>query len=109
MIQQNPHKEQESVWVDCECLAAHHAIRMWHMNEEDWNEFIIEMRVHQYRPFWKRLINAFRYIFNFDNRDGYYDSFHLRYEDVDKMVAMMLEYKRRREEKKPFVQNQEKL
>lgn len=105
MIQQNPHKEQESVWIDCECLSAHHALRIWHMNEEDWNEFIIEMRVHNYQPFWKRVIHAFRYLFRIDDKLNYFDSFHLKPADVDKLCEMMHNFKRRRDEVKPFVQN----
>lgn len=90
-------EEDKIVWVDCECLSPHHAIRIWHSNDHYWNEFIIEMRVNNYLPLWKRVVNAFKYVFNISNKDGYYDSFHLKHENVNQLIDMLNDFKNQRE------------
>ncbi len=75
---ENPFKDWQrykldTAWIDCGCSDVHHAIRVWH--EEENNEVLLEMRVNQYRSFWRRAIQAFKYLFNIDNKESMYDSF----------------------------------
>ena len=62
-----------ATWIDCGCSDAHHAIRVWYNDEN--NEVYLEMRVNQYRSFWKRAQQAFKYLFNINNKENMYDSF----------------------------------
>jgi hypothetical protein len=63
----------DTTWIDCGCSDAHHAIRVWY--DDEGNEVLLEMRVNQYRSFWKRAQQAFKYLFNINNKENMYDSF----------------------------------
>jgi hypothetical protein len=76
-----------SKWFNCSCYDAHHAVRV--VYEPKYNEVFFEMRVNNYKNFWKRLKAAFKYLFNLNNRDTSYDAFILTPEDRDVMVAVM--------------------
>ena len=76
-----------SKWFNCSCYDAHHAVRV--IYEPEYNEVFFEMRVNNYKSFWKRLKAAFKYLFNLNNRDASYDTFILTPEDRDVMVTVM--------------------
>jgi hypothetical protein len=73
-------------WFDCSCHSAHHAVRVTY--EPEYNEVFFEMRVNNYKSFWKRLVAAYKYLFNSDNNDCSYDTFILSPEDREIMMAV---------------------
>jgi hypothetical protein len=81
----------ESKWFNCSCHDAHHAVRLTY--DVEYNEVFFEMRVNNYKSFWKRLISSAKYLFNFDNKDASYDTFILSREDRDIMMAVMKKIK----------------
>jgi hypothetical protein len=81
----------ESRWFNCSCTDAHHAVRLTY--DVEYNEVFFEMRVNNYKSFWKRLISSAKYLFNFDNKDASYDTFILSREDRDIMMAVMKKIK----------------
>ena len=76
-----------SKWFNCSCYDAHHAVRVIYDVED--NEVYFEMRVNNYKSFWKRVKAAFKYLFNIDNKDCSYDTFILTPEDRDVMVTVL--------------------
>lgn len=66
-------------WFDCSCSSAHHAIRVTY--EPEYNEVFFEMRVNNYKSFWRRLAAAYKYLFNCDNKNASYDTFILSPDD----------------------------
>jgi hypothetical protein len=74
-------------WFDCSCHSAHHAVRVTY--EPEYNEVFFEMRVNNYKSFWKRLVAACKYLFNVDNKDASYDTFILTPEDGEIIMAVL--------------------
>lgn len=81
----------DSRWFNCSCGDAHHAVRVTY--DVEFNEVFFEMRVNNYKSFWKRLKAAFKYLFNLDNKHSSYDTFLLSEDDRDVMVAVMKKIK----------------
>ena len=96
-------------WLDCDCLSAHHAIRVWHQCDDFQNDIILEMRVNNYKGFFRRLKEAFKYVFNFNNKNCSYDSFNLRSEDVDKLLLMLDDYRYERERRQEVYEVRQKM
>jgi hypothetical protein len=78
-------------WFDCSCHSAHHAVRVTY--EREYNEVFFEMRVNNYKSFWKRLLAACKYLFNVDNKDCSYDTFILAPEDRDTIMHVLCKMK----------------
>ena len=74
-------------WFDCSCNSAHHAVRVTY--EPEYNEVFFEMRVNNYKSFLKRLVAAYKYLFNRGNNDCSYDTFILSPEDREIMMAVL--------------------
>lgn len=81
----------DSRWFNCSCRDAHHAVRVTY--DVEVNEVFFEMRVNNYKSFWKRLKASFKYLFNLDNKDTSYDTFLLSEEDRDVMITVMKKIK----------------
>ena len=77
----------DSRWFDCSCNSAHHAVRVTY--EPEYNEVFFEMRVNNYKSFWKRFVAAAKYLFNCDNKDTSYDTFILSPDDRDIMMQVI--------------------
>lgn len=96
--------KEKILWLDCNCHSPHHAIRIWHQADEDWNDLVIEMQVNNWRGFWRRCIEAFKYVFNFKNKNCGYDAFNIHEKDVEPFIEILTsfrdEYKRRETEYK---------
>lgn len=76
-----------SKWFNCSCYDAHHAVRVTY--DVEFNEVFFEMRINNYKSFWKRLIAAYKYLFNKNNKDASYDTFILTPEDKEIMVTVL--------------------
>ena len=84
-------------WVNCSCHDNHHAITLWY--DEEFNALDLSMRVNNYRPFWNRVISALKYVFNFNNKNLYYDSFTIDEENVHLIELMCQNIKRNKIDK----------
>lgn len=57
--------------------------------------------LNQYRPWWKRIIPAFKYLFNFKPARcgfGHWDTWSMQYEDIDRLQCLLAEFKQLHEE-----------
>lgn len=78
----------EKHWFDCQCSSMEHSFRVTY-NENDC-EIYIEMRLGTWLPWWRRILNAFRYVFSpGSSRYGHYDEVMLRGEDVGKLINIL--------------------
>jgi len=72
------------------------------MHDEDFNELVIEMQVNNWRGFFRRCIEAFKYVFNIKNHKCGYDAFNLHSKDVETLKGIIdqfqYETKRREQE-----------
>jgi len=91
-------QDNKILWLDCDCHSPHHAIRIWHQSDDYYNDLVIEMQVNNYRSFWRRCIEAFKYVFNFKNKNCSYDAFNLHAKDVDSLMEILVEFKNTRDE-----------
>lgn len=58
----------EPQYIDCECYSRDHLIRLWpDTSEAGFECFDIEICLHHYRKWWKRLWLGIKYIFGISN------------------------------------------
>jgi hypothetical protein len=77
----------ETKWFNCDCYDAHHAVRFTY--DREYGDLNFEFRINNYKSFWSRLKAAYKYLFNRDNKDCCYDSFIVRKDEAQAMIAML--------------------
>lgn len=77
----------EQGWFNCDCSDAHHAVRFTY--DREYGDLNFEFRINNYKSFWSRLRAAYKYVFNRDNKDCCYDSFIVRKDEAQAMIAML--------------------
>lgn len=85
-------KYTEDVIFICECFSPVHQVifQTWKHKYLDAETQEINMYVHLVqRPFWKRIVYSFKYIFKKPNRYGAFDVFSFQPEDADKLQKLV--------------------
>lgn len=59
---------------------------------DDDEDFYVSIFLNQYRGFFKRLWVAVKYVFGYKCRYGHWDTWNLRFEDIDRLQTMLAEY-----------------
>lgn len=49
-------------------------------------------------PFWKRIIHAFKYLFNMSCKDGHFDTVLMRHNDILKLEEVIAAYKKKHDD-----------
>jgi len=81
---------------ECQCSSDEHTLKFTldeTTGDFDDLEIWTSVFLNQYRPWWKRLWVAVRYIFGYKSRYGDWDCFIMRGEDIDRMMKMLQKYK----------------
>lgn len=68
----------------CKCYSPEHSFIF--MYDEDDNELYFEVHLSNYLPFYKRVIQGFRYMFGYKSKYGNFDSVIIKPEDADKLI-----------------------
>lgn len=74
-------------YYECACGSLEHLL-VAVLDKED-NELHFEFHLCQYRNFFKRIWVAIKYIFGYKSRFGCFDTFILRNEDAERLIAML--------------------
>jgi hypothetical protein len=79
--------------LDCDCAAAHHQVVA---KLTDWGsgdvDLTLYVQLHQWRPWWKRVYCATKWVFGGMVPWGHWDSTTLRTEDAAKWRDMLVAY-----------------
>ena len=61
-------------YTACNCGSPDHIVRFSYDNEMEGDELCwIEVQLRQWRPFWKRIYVAIRYVLGYESRYGHWD------------------------------------
>lgn len=85
--------EKHVKWVDCDCGHAGHAVRFtfWDEKDEHWpSHLYLDVPLRRNRPWYKRLVNGFKYIFGFEPE--YYNDIVWDKHITTEVVEFMQEY-----------------
>lgn len=89
---------RQNDYIDCQCQSPDHVIRFTlddYANEEP--ELYVEVQLHQWHSFWKRLVLAVKYLFGKSARFGYWDCTLLDTDSAQKLAVMCHQYRAKRE------------
>ena len=75
--------------LDCVCNDMSHHVRFT-LDDEN-GDLILEVHLEQYAPWWRRVINAVRYVFNRGSRYGHYECTIVKPEDYVRLRNMLAE------------------
>lgn len=79
-----------SYHFECICDASEHLLRFVLDNDE--HTIYTSMFMNQYRPWYRRIGTAFKYIFGAKCRYGHWDCWTLQKEDVGRLKGMIADY-----------------
>lgn len=80
-------------YFECACNSPEHLIRVYYDPSD--NTITVDMYMHQYRSFWKRLLTSVKYLFNYKCMYGHWDSFLLKDGDIDRLLLILATQKRK--------------
>ena len=65
----------EALYIDCECSSMEHTMRFMYWKEKDPSDDRVYVTIHlaPEKSFWKRLVNAIKYMFGYRSRYGDFD------------------------------------
>lgn len=82
-------------YIECECKDASHVLRFVYDFETDDSyppELYAEVHLRHYRPFWKRILNAIRYVAGFKSRYGDFDCTLIGKDEATRLQNLLKEY-----------------
>ena len=89
------HKETyPTLYLECSCLASEHVVKFCYFvgDELDPPEITIEVQMHQYRSFFRRVVEAIRYIFNISTHYSHWDTTIIDPEDAATLRSYLTKY-----------------
>jgi hypothetical protein len=106
----------ECEYFSCICESNEHAlvVKLWDFSEPEGGdpldvELSFDVFLCQHRSFWQRVWAAVRYVFGYRCRFGHFESATLKYEDADRLLELIHNYKRRVESLQPRVYHNLKI
>lgn len=84
----------EKCYVECDCSSPEHAFRFVLDTDEMDPELWMEVQLHHWRTFWKRLVVGIKYIFGYQCRYGYWDCCTITYEESKKIREVLEKFER---------------
>ncbi len=96
-------KQDKELVCFCQCGSPEHVffIKLMDWTNDVHPHFDLEMYLEVHlapSPFWKRFVNAFRYLFNMSCKDGHFDTVLMRHEEILKLGEVIAEYKKKHDE-----------
>lgn len=92
---------RRSEFFDCGCGTQEHMIRF---DMDTWShdapELFVSIYLNQYRPWWKRVIPAFKYLLNLKPARcgfGHWDTWIMQYRDIPRLQALLSDFQRERD------------
>lgn len=78
-------------FFECSCHSMEHtvAFTMEHYPDEAIAELSLEVQLIQWKPWYRRVWPAVKYLFNIKASSGHWDSWLLHYNDVDRLAQMV--------------------
>jgi len=87
-----------SYFVECDCGSDEHTLRFTIDADED--IIYTSVFLNQWRPWWKRVWIAIKYIFGYKCKYGHWDVTSMSYEQVEQLKKCLLKYYELRKGKK---------
>jgi hypothetical protein len=79
-------------YFDCICHSPEHTLRFVLDLDTDDPIIYTEIFLNQYRPWYKRIWVAIKYIFGYKCKYGHWDSWELKIEDAKRLAQMLISY-----------------
>jgi len=82
----------QAEYFECCCHSSEHLMH-FHLDHDD--PSCIYIHIHLSHDVWyKRIVNAIKYVFGYTCRYGHFDEFLFRQQDCDRLIAMLEDYKK---------------
>lgn len=72
---------------ECDCHSPEHTLRF--TLDQEYNEIYTEVFLNQYRPWWKRIWIAVKYVFGYKCMYGHFDCFMMQRADAGRLIALV--------------------
>lgn len=79
-------------YIECECDSGEHVLRVTAESEQDewgWPPLNVEVFLVHWRPWYKRVWVAIRYVFGYKSRFGHFDTICINREQAEKLVTVI--------------------
>lgn len=76
---------EPALYLECECNSPEHLIKVELIDED----FVITVQLVHWRPWWKRIFIAIRYILGLSEPYGHWDCSILKAIDVRRLIAIL--------------------
>lgn len=86
-------KSFDNSYIICSCGTPEHLVILTYDKIE--KDIYIQTQLHQYRSFFKRIVTAFKYIFNYTSKYGHWDCTLIDKEQANKIYHFFNRYKDR--------------
>ncbi len=77
----------DTQYFECQCSSAEHAL-VFTLDQEE-SEIYTEVFLNNYRPWWKRVGVAVKYVFGYKCKYGHFDCFLMQNKDADRLITML--------------------
>lgn len=84
----------EDHYFECACHSPEHRLVFTIDKEEGFEQLYTEVFLHNYRPWYRRIWPALRYVFGYKCKYGHFDTFLMKNEDVPRFRKLIDEYYR---------------
>jgi hypothetical protein len=77
-------------YFECQCSDYNHVFRFCHDLSD--NSVMLEVNINHYLPWYKRVLEAIRYVFKMDRVHGHFDVTIMRPEDMNNLALLVDDY-----------------
>jgi hypothetical protein len=82
----------ETHFLECDCHADEHTLKYTLHADSNYPDLTTSIYLHDWRPWYKKLWTAIKYLCGYACRYGHWDTFHLQAEDAPKLINLLERY-----------------
>jgi len=86
-------------YMECKCMSSEHLIK-FHLDVDE-GELCLDIHLADWKPWYKRIWTALKYVFGYKSKYGDFDEVILKDEDVDRLMELLAYQKKIKNEAKP--------